>query len=60
MINLDFRVSGDGTNVQMWAYCRSRKTRFTNEEKKEINYEPQISGLTKYVNGNITYQKREI
>lgn len=52
------------TNVQMWAYCGGRKTRFTyhleDEEKEKISDEPQVSGLTKNVDGNSNYQEWEV
>ena len=42
----------------MWAYYGSKKIRFINdlenEGKKENKNEPQVSGLTKYIDGNFT------
>lgn len=62
-MDLDLTVSRD-RNKWTDVGLLGRQIRFTNdledEEKKEIKYESQVSGLSKYVDSNISYQEEEV
>lgn len=62
-MDLDFIVSRD-KNKWIDVGLLGRQIRFINdledEEKKEIKYEFQVFGLSKYIDSNIFYQEEEV